>query len=212
MSASSNLLVVVGATGSQGRAVVQWFQQHEPTWKIRGLTRNPSSEAAQALVKTGIEVVKADLNDLESVKAAFKDATAIFAYTDFGGIVQSDAVMGRLQRGELQPPIGQHSYPIELKHGTNIADAAASVPGLERLVWSALSDVIKWSKGKYIHGYHFDVKAEITAYMFAKPELKGKVSTVQMGPFANNPLTFTQQFGYFKVCMMLSDHNIFCFA
>ena len=56
-----------------------------PGWEVRTITRNPGSEAARALGLSlpGIKVVKADLDDVESLKSAFKDANAIFGVTDF---------------------------------------------------------------------------------------------------------------------------------
>ena len=91
----AKILVVVGATGSQGLAVISWFQRHEPTWRIRGLTRTPSSISAQALARSGVEIVQADLDSTSSLETAFDDAQYIFAYTDWHGILQSPAVMGR---------------------------------------------------------------------------------------------------------------------
>ncbi|KAJ3485397.1 hypothetical protein NLG97_g6823 [Lecanicillium saksenae] len=51
----------------------------KPCLKIRGLTRNPDSELSRALAAQGVEVVKADINDLGSVTAAFKGSNIIFA-------------------------------------------------------------------------------------------------------------------------------------
>ena len=62
----SKTLVVIGATGSQGRAVIDYFQSQEPSWLIRGLTRNPASDTAVKIAKSGVDIVKADLNDVES--------------------------------------------------------------------------------------------------------------------------------------------------
>ena len=190
------LLVVVGATGFQGRSVISWFQQNEPSWKIRGLTRDPSSDAATALAKSGVQIVKADLSDLESLQSAFKDANYIFAYTDFGGIVNGPDVMGKFKAGQIAAPIGAESFKIETQHGKNVADAAATVPELKRLVWSALADVKKWSKGKYTQVFHFDAKAAVTEYMLNLKPLEGKVSMVQLGVFMSNLANSLELFGF----------------
>lgn len=182
----SKLLVVVGATGNQGRSVIKWFQHNEPSWKIRGLTRNTSSEPAVALTRAGVEVVQADLNDINSLKAAFKDANYIYAYTDFWGIMKSDAVMGKFQRGELKGPLGAEIFEVDLQQGRNIADAASDVPSLERLVWSALPNATQGSKGKYTHVIFYDSKAAVTDYMLSMEGLKGKVSMLHLGAFADN--------------------------
>lgn len=195
----SKLLVVVGATGLQGSSVLDWFQRNEPGWRLRGTTRNPSSDAAIALSKRGIEIVRADFAGVSSLQNAFEGASAIFAYTDFGGILRSDQVMGRFTRGELAPPLGIPAFDIEVQHGKNIADAAAAVPSLERLVFSTLSAVKELSGGKYSRVYHFDAKAVIQEYMLNLPGLKGKVSTVLMGMFYSNPLMMAEEFGLQKV-------------
>lgn len=44
----------------------------DPTYNIRGITRNPGSKAAQDLVSKGVEIVAGDLLDLDSLKRAFK--------------------------------------------------------------------------------------------------------------------------------------------
>lgn len=195
----SKLLVVVGATGAQGRAIINYFQQHEPSWRIRGLTRSPQSRAGLALADSGVEVVEADLNDVESLKSAFAGANFIFALTDFAGIVKGPQVMGRFQAGELAAPIGAESHKFELQQGRNIAEAAMTVPELDRLVWSALPDVKRLSGGKYTQVYHFDAKAEVFEYMLGIPELKDKASAVHMGAFVTNAINGLELFKIRKV-------------
>ncbi|KAK3669209.1 hypothetical protein LTR78_010906 [Recurvomyces mirabilis] len=177
----TKLLVVVGATGMQGGSVINWFQQHESTWRIRGLTRDPSSAAASDLAKSGIEMVKADLFDLDSLQAAFRGANYIFAFTDFGALMKG--ALARFQAGEIAAPIGAETYRLEASQGRNIADAAATVPELERLVFSTEPNVKRLSGGKYEHVYHFDAKAAGLEYMLGLDALKGKVSAVMLGVF-----------------------------
>lgn len=195
----SKLIVVVGATGTQGRAVIKYFQQHEPSWRIRGLTRTPESKSALALTDSGIEVVQADLNSAESLETAFENADYIFAYTDFSGIVRGPEVMGKFKSGELSPPIGAESYKIEFRQGKNVADAAATVPGLKRLVWSALPHVKRASNGKYTQVYHFDAKAEVFEYMLENKPLEGKVSAAHMGAFVTNAINGLEMWKLNKV-------------
>jgi hypothetical protein len=191
----SKLLVVVGATGFQGQSVITWFQQHERTWRIRGLTRNRSSSSAQKLAECGAEMVHADLNDLTSLKSTFAGANHIFAYTDFAGITKSPAVLGKFQAGELKPPVVAESYKIEVQRGKNIAEAAARISDLERLVWSSVAAVKKRSHGKYSRVYHFDRKAAVTDHMFSVEALEGKVSVVVMGAFVTNVREGLELFG-----------------
>jgi len=67
----SKLLTVVGATGTQGLSLINAALK-DGSYKIRGLTRNPNSPKAVELSKRGVEVVKADINDGESLVEAFK--------------------------------------------------------------------------------------------------------------------------------------------
>ena len=58
------------------------------------MTRNPLSAQAKASADSGVEIVQADLNDTESLKAAFKGADYIFAYTDYDGIATGPGASG----------------------------------------------------------------------------------------------------------------------
>lgn len=79
---TKKLLVVVGVTGNQGGSVAYAFLSN-PAYRIRGVTRNPSSPAAQSLVSQGIEIVVADLDDPKSLEKAFKGANLIFSVTNY---------------------------------------------------------------------------------------------------------------------------------
>ena len=58
---------------------------------------------------------------------------------------------------------------------------------LDRFVYSALSDAKRWSKGKYKSVYHFDSKAQVVEYVKrVHPDLDAKMSTVQIGEYAEN--------------------------
>lgn len=67
----SPILTVVGGTGTQGLSVINAVLNTED-YKIRALTRNTSSEKAKDLIARGVEVVKADINDEQSLIKAFE--------------------------------------------------------------------------------------------------------------------------------------------
>src|SRR5690348_13280016 len=71
------LIAVVGATGQQGGGVVRALQARGQ-FKVRALTRNPDKHPELA-----DEVVKADLNLPETLKAAFEGAHGVFLVTNF---------------------------------------------------------------------------------------------------------------------------------
>ena len=79
---SQRLLVVLGATGNQGGSVIKTFLEH-PQYKIRGLTRNTSSDKAKALTEQGVEMVSANIEDRSAIDKVFKGADIVFAVTDF---------------------------------------------------------------------------------------------------------------------------------
>src|ERR1700733_2653285 len=76
MSNNQKLIAVVGATGHQGGAVVRALQA-SGQFKVRALTRNPSKHPM-----LGDEVVLADFNRPETLKAAFSGAHGVFLVTN----------------------------------------------------------------------------------------------------------------------------------
>lgn len=70
-------VLVTGATGKQGGAVVQaLLQAGRP---VRAMTRNPNSAAGQALAAQGVEVVRGDFNDPASLDAAMAGVSGVFS-------------------------------------------------------------------------------------------------------------------------------------
>ncbi|CAF1601772.1 unnamed protein product [Didymodactylos carnosus] len=81
------VIVVCGATGAQGGAVVRALVE-TGKYKIRCLTRDPSSSKSQRLQQefgssADIELIKCDLQKRDDVRQAFQGVWAIFALTDF---------------------------------------------------------------------------------------------------------------------------------
>ena len=71
-SSSKKLIAVIGATGQQGGAVLRALQA-QGQFKVRALTRNPGKHR-----KLADEVVAADLDRPETLKAAFEGAYGVF--------------------------------------------------------------------------------------------------------------------------------------
>src|SRR5260221_13060813 len=129
-SHSKKLIAVFGATGQQGGAVVRALQA-QGQFTVRALTRNPGKHRGVA-----DEVVAADLNRPETLRAAFAGAQGVFLVTNFG-----------------EPGTD------ELKQGT-AAVRAAKEAGVQHFVWSTLPDVEAISRGK-LHVPHFTGKAKV---------------------------------------------------
>ena len=124
------LIAVIGATGQQGGAVVRALQGSNQ-FTVRALSRNPEKHFELA-----DEVVKADLNRPESLRAAFEGAHGVFLVTNFW------------EKGT-----------DELAEAT-AAVRAAQDAGVKHLIWSTLPDVEAISGGRF-HVPHFTGKAKI---------------------------------------------------
>jgi uncharacterized protein YbjT (DUF2867 family) len=109
------IIAVLGATGSQGGGMARAIFAGDQ-FACRAITRDITKPAAKALAAAGSEVAAADLDDVESLKAAFAGAHGVFAVTNFW----------------------EHMSPArELQQAANIAEAAKAA-GISHVVWSTL--------------------------------------------------------------------------
>lgn len=118
------IIAVLGATGAQGGGLAQALLARGAAapYSVRALTRNPDAPVAQELQAAGAELVRADLDDERSLRAAFDGVHGVFAVTDFYG----------------------HCSPErELTQARHIADAARDAR-VAHLVWSTLEDTRRW--------------------------------------------------------------------
>lgn len=198
---TQKLICVVGATGNQGGSVVQRFLQ-DPRFRVRGLTRDKTSAAAQKLAEQGVELVDADLDDVESLKAAFRGANVIFSVTNYWEpFFRPDC---RQKAEEQGVSCRKYAYDVEYRQGKNIADAAAAtVDTLDAngFLASTLSHATKCSKGAFKEVYHHDAKADIFPYYIQEkyPELAAKASYIQTGYFYTSYRLVPDSY-FVKVC------------
>ena len=147
----AKLLTVFGATGQQGGSVVDYVindPELSKQFKVRGITRDLTKPAAQALQQKGVEVVQADADDKESLKQAMHGAHTVFGVT------------ATIYDAKLKER--------ELAQGKAMTDAAVAA-GVRYFIFSTLSNGGKMSGGKLQKLAHFDVKAEIEDYIRAQP-------------------------------------------
>ncbi len=86
-------VLVMGATGNQGGAVVRNLltQGH----RIRTLTRNPDSQKSKKLADQGVEVIKGDFTDSDSLAKTAAGMDTVFAMTTpFEAGVEAEAKQG----------------------------------------------------------------------------------------------------------------------
>lgn len=72
-----NTILVTGATGNQGGAVLSNLTGKGFT--LRAMTRKPDGDAAKALAAQGVEIVVGDLDDNASLERALSGAWGVFA-------------------------------------------------------------------------------------------------------------------------------------
>lgn len=152
MSTKKPLLVVLGATGTQGGSVLSHFLSQSPCpYTLRGMTRDPTSVKAVSLALQGVEMVAGSYDDLSSLDAAFADAAIIYSVTDFWQGFFSPSQ--REQAAAAGKSIGVFSREVEGQQSRNIIDAAAKIVGssLERFIFSGLPNLSVLSGGKYAH-------------------------------------------------------------
>jgi len=75
---SRRTVLITGATGKQGGAVLRHLLGNK-NFKLRAMTRKPSSDAARLISRLGADLVQADLDDENSLRAALNGAWGVFA-------------------------------------------------------------------------------------------------------------------------------------
>jgi len=151
------IIAVIGATGAQGGGLAQAIlDDTSREFACRAITRNPESDAARLLLTKGSEVIAADLDDINSLVAAFTGAYGAFCVTNFW----------------------EHfSGEKEKVQARNLAEAAR-IAGVKHVVWSTLEDTREYMQPDDTRmpmlqdNYrvpHFDAKSEANAYFDGVP-------------------------------------------
>jgi uncharacterized protein YbjT (DUF2867 family) len=131
-------ILVTGATGVQGGSVARHLMSGNK-FAVRCLTRSPDSDKARALKDAGAELVKGDLDDIESLNNAIEGCYGVFGVTNYW----------------------EH-FGKEYQQGTNLVDAVARAD-IQQFVFSTLPYAKKISQGQ-LEVPHFDIKAELEEY------------------------------------------------
>lgn len=142
------VIAVLGATGAQGGGLVRAIMaDNSGGFTARALTRDVNSEKAKALSDIGAEVVPVDIDNLDSLKSAFKDTYGVFAVTFFWEHFSADK---------------------EIEEAGLIAKAAKE-NNVKHIIWSTLEDTRNWiplednrmpTLGEKYKVPHFDGKGE----------------------------------------------------
>ncbi|HKW62141.1 MAG TPA: NmrA/HSCARG family protein [Candidatus Acidoferrum sp.] len=113
MSNADKTVLVTGATGRQGGAVIRHMLPKG--WRLRALTRNPASHNAQSLAREGVQLAQGDLEDPASIARAVQGVYGVYSVQDFWAV----------------------GAKREIQQGKNIA-AAAKKAGVKHFVYSSV--------------------------------------------------------------------------
>jgi uncharacterized protein YbjT (DUF2867 family) len=130
---SGKTILVTGATGRQGGAVVRHLLERGFT--VRAITRDPERPSVQTLKAKGVHVVKGDLEDVPSLRGALNGAYGVFSLQNF-----------------WEKGIG---YDGEIRQARNLAQAAADT-NISHFVQSSIAGC---DNAKGVR--HFESKWEI---------------------------------------------------
>lgn len=168
--ADKKVIAVLGATGAQGSGLVRAILADKSgEFTARALTRDVNSDKAKALKSLGAEVVAYNVDDYESLKAAFKDAYGVFAVTFFW----------------------EHfSAEKEIEEAKMIAKAAKET-NIKHVIWSTLEDTRKWIPLS-------DNRMPTLQEKFKVPHFDGKGEAEKYFTEQNLPVTFLLTSAYWE--------------
>ncbi|MFC4552665.1 MULTISPECIES: NmrA/HSCARG family protein [Halorussus] len=130
----TDTVLVTGATGTQGRAVVDHLLSGDHgDFAVHAMTRHPESARAHELGERGAEVVQGDLAEKNTLRPLVEAVDAVYAVTNFW----------------------EAGYEDEIEQGTNLAEVAAEV-GVDHYVFSSVGGAERDSGVS-----HFDSKWKI---------------------------------------------------
>ncbi|KAL4247608.1 NmrA-like oxidoreductase [Abortiporus biennis] len=146
-------ILVIGATGAQGMAVIDSLLS-DPTdcsaspYRIRAFTRDIQSRRAQELARRGVECVEGTTDDESSIAAALQGMYGVWCNVD--GFTVGEAK--------------------EIHTGIRIFELSKQIGCVRHFVWSSLDYALK--KGDYHPAYrcdHYDGKAKVAEWMKTQP-------------------------------------------
>ncbi|XP_071802278.1 nmrA-like family domain-containing protein 1 [Asterias amurensis] len=136
------VIAVFGASGTLGNSVARALLRDSSHFQVRAVTRNPNNPEVLALADKGAVVIKADMNDRESLVPALKGADGCFVATNV----------------PFSDPMCQE---LEYQQGECVADVCMAMK-VKHIVFNAQSHV---SKVIGVKARHYDAKAYINDYM-----------------------------------------------
>ena len=134
-AATPRLILVTGATGTQGGAVARELLSRG--FAVRALTRSPEKPAARALADLGADIVQGSYDDADALAAAMQGVWGAFLLTDWW----------------------EHGVEREVEHGRILVDAAKAAQ-VKHVVFTSVANADRDTGVP-----HFDSKYEIEQYL-----------------------------------------------
>ena len=133
--ASGKFILVTGATGRQGGAVIKHLLRNN--MPVKALSRTPDSFSSQVLISNAIQVVKGDMGDPGSLFQAMRDCFAVYSIQNFF----------------------EYGAEREIRYGKNMAEAAKKA-GISHFVYSSVCNA-----DDHTGVPHFETKFIIEKYI-----------------------------------------------
>ncbi|KAF5392724.1 hypothetical protein D9757_000949 [Collybiopsis confluens] len=171
---SSKRILVIGGTGIQGKAVVTALLTPQEDngavspYSVRVLTRDSSSEKAQAVADQGAELVEGRFDDLSAVAAALEGCYGTFVNTDSFGVGEQEEIYAAIK-------IYEAAHRASVKH----------------FIWSGLDWASKLGNFdlKY-HAVHYEAKGIVSEFLQSQPSSPSGESLtwtiITIGPYLEN--------------------------
>jgi uncharacterized protein YbjT (DUF2867 family) len=105
-------VLIFGATGNIGGAAARELLRRG--WDVRAVTRNPKSEQATALMALGAQVVQADMEQRDTLEAAFDGMRRVFNVQNW----TTSGVEGEIRQGKLVSEVAKSANIEHLVYGS----------------------------------------------------------------------------------------------
>jgi len=184
---SDRTILITGVTGHQGGAVAQAL--HGTGFSLRGLTRKPESERAAALARHGVDVVKGDLDDEATLRAALAGAWGVFGVQNTweAGVEREEAQGKRLATLAREAGVEHFVYT-----SVGSADKRTGVPHFDN----------KWRIEETVRGLRFPSHVILRPVFFmenlvAPFSLQGDTLAWALGPNTKLQMIAVEDIGWF---------------
>lgn len=128
-------VLIFGATGNAGGAAARELLRRG--WRVRAVSRNPHSEAAQALAALGADVRQADMEDRASLQRVFSGQERVLSVQNWA----TSGIDGDIRQGKLVADVAREAGVAHLIYlSAGIGEPGTGVP-------------------------HFDSKLEVESHM-----------------------------------------------